>query len=451
MATDRGTAVARSLQGAGIGAALLALLLALPGCSGPTQLEVLRPTRGDLERSFTEQARTRLTRTFPVTMPVAGHLSRVTVKEGDAVRAGQILATVDLVPLDARVAAAAADVGEFQARTDLQRDTRLEEAQRSSAVAQARAEAEVGRALRAQVRSAEADLRNAKVEQRRSETLFQKGFVAQQEVDAARLATETAAQRVAELRRRVAAQDAAVAAAERQVSVHAEAAERRRREEEVLSQGEAGAQARLREAAHEAGRAVVKAPVAGVVLRRFEQGPGEFAAGARLLEIGRLQDLEVVADVLTGDALGLKPGMAVSLRARDGDDPFEGVIREIEPAGFTKLSSLGVEQQRVEVVVRLPRPPKGLGEGYRVAATFVTGARRGVLLLPRFAVLQDDKGGFQCFVVEDGRLVRRQVELGLQGDAQLEVVSGVREGDVVVAVPDTTLKEGQRVSPQTAD
>lgn len=407
---------------------------------------MLRPTRGDLERSFTEQARTRLTRTWPVTMPVAGRLSRVEVREGDRVSQGQTLATVDPVPLEARVAAAAAEVGEYRARQDLQRDTGLEEAERAGAVARARAEREAAQALRAQVRTAQAEVANARTRLERAESLYARGFVPRQEVDDARLAAVTAQQRSAELQNRIAGQEAAAAAAERQVAVHEAAAERRLREEPALREGEAGARARLREAAHDADRAVVKAPVTGLVLRRHEQGPGEFAAGAPLLEIGRLQDLEVVADVLTGDAMQLRPGQSVRLQARDGAPPFAGVIRRIEPAGFTKQSSLGVEQQRVEVLVAVPRPPQGLGAGWRVSATFVTGARQGVLLLPRFSVLQDQKGGFHCFVVRDGRLERRALELGLQGDAQVEVVSGLQESEDVVAVPDTTLKPGERVT-----
>lgn len=444
MADDRGVVVARGLQGARI--ALLALGLAL-GCAAPPEVEVLHPVRGDLQRSFTEQARTRLTRTWLVAMPVTGHLSRVAVDEGDAVRAGQRLASVDPVPLQSQIEEASAQVREARARGELQQDVGFEEAQQAQALARVHAERETARALRAQLRTSEARLRDAETDRGRMEGLLAQGFVTRQDTDDARVAAVAAEQRLRELYRLIAAQDAAVAEAERQVAVYRRAAERRRREEEVLEQTEQAALARLRQVEHEADRAAVQAPVSGLVLRRFEQGPGDFAAGTKLLEIGRLEDLEVVAEVLTGDALLLRKGMPVSLLARDGASSFPGLIREIEPAGFTKNSSLGVEQQRVEVMIRVPRPPQGLGVGWRVAATFVTGKRQGVLLLPRFSVLQDELGGYRCFVVEGDRLVRRTLRLGLQGDARLEVLEGVSEADTVVAVPDATLREGERVKP----
>lgn len=432
----------------------LFLFLALAGCSPPPEVEVLHPVRGGLQRSFTERARTRLSRTFLVPMPVDGRLSRVAVKEGDRVRAGQTLATVDPVPFETRVAEQSGRVRELEARLEVQRDAGVERAQLEEARARHASERGTLSALSAEVRSAEASHAQARADLQRAERLFREGYVPAQQVEDARLREVTAAQGVREARGRVVAQEASVDAAARQVETARRVAERRLQEEEALQGQLEAARAGLGAATHEAGRARLDAPVAGVVLKRFEAGPGTFPAGTKILEVGRFEDLEGVVEVLTQDALGLRPGMPVGLLARDGGDAFAGTVRSIDPAGFTKPSSLGVEQQRVDVVLRLVDPPPHLGVAYRMEATFVTGTSKNALLVPRFSLLQDADGTWYAFVAREGALHRRDLEVGLQGDQQVEVLKGLAEGDLVVATPDATMRDGQKVralagSPQT--
>lgn len=425
----------------------LAVLLALAGCASPPEVETLTPTRGDLQVSFTEQARTRLSRTWLVPMPVDGRLSRVAVEEGDPVRAGQVLATVDRIPLSTRVAAGTSRVEELQARLRASQDLGVEAAQAAEARARLESERQDRAAQATEVARAEARLAQEERELARQQQLFDAGYVSRQVLEEARLRQTTARQAVLEARARLRAQEASQEAAARQVETATRTGERRLQEAEALQGQLRSARAELRGTSHEAEQARVEAPVAGLVLKRFEAGPGFFPAGTRLLEIGRREDLEAVAEVLTQDALALHPGMPVLLQARDGDAPFQGSVRSLDPAGFTKPSTLGVEQQRVLVRLRLEKPPADLGIGYRVAATFVTRTRHDVLQVPRFSLMQEADGGWSVMAIESGVLRRRPVRTGLLGDQQVEVLEGVREGETLVALPDTTLQDGQRVRP----
>lgn len=429
---------------------LLGLLLLQTGCSPPPEVEVLQPIRGDLARSFTEQARTRLSQTFPVSMPVEGRLSRLSVEEGDRVRAGQLLATIDPVPLQTRVDSLSGRVQEYEARIQTQQDLSVEEAGTRQAQARLEAEEQTRQALAEQLHSARAAHLQARTEASRARRLFEQGFVPRQQMEQSRLAEISAGHALREAERRVQAQEALVQAATRQLEANSRIAERRMEERRALEGQLRSAQADLQGARHEAAQTRVLAPVDGVVLKRMETGPGHFPSGTRILEIGRMQDLEVLAEVLTQDAVALEPGTPVLLQAWDSGPPFRGVVRLLEPSGFTKPSSLGVEQQRVVVRIQPEAAPPRLGVGYRVQATFVTQTRQDVLLLPRSSLMQDPGGEWYVLVVEKDLLQRRPIRPGLQGDLQIEVLEGLREGETVVAIPDSTLQEGQKIRARAA-
>lgn len=216
-------------------------------------------------------------------------------------------------------------------------------------------------------------------------------------------------------------------------------------EEKVLAQQLAQARARLVQAEHELKLAQVRSPITGVVLERHEQGNRSLPAGQTLLLLGNIDHLETIADVLTEDALKLSPGSEVSLEPAAGTGALAGKVKRIEPAGFTKLSSLGVEQQRVNVIVAFNEKPAKLGVGYRLQARFFTGSRTDALILPRFAVMQSPDGDFYVFVAEAGVLRKQPVRLGLTSDLDLEITHGLTGQHLVVTHPDATMKEGMKV------
>ena len=414
------------------------------GC-GETTVEAVRPRRGEIRESFAEPARTRLATTYPVTLPVAGRIARIALEPGDAVKAGQALAAFDLVPFQTAVAEAQAAVDELNAEMAVKDDNRLEETALVETEALVKATDEALKASDEEVAAEKARADNAARTLARKKVLATKSVIAQEELDNAELLAVTS---VTDLRKEEfyrAALKAFSIAVNLGPRAIREYLGRKTLERKVLVERLAQAKARLAAAQHELALAQVKSPIDGVVLERYEQGDSALPAGQRLLLLGNLGELEVVADVLTQDALRLAPGSQVSLRPAAGRQELPGKVTRIDPAGFTKLSSLGVEQQRVNVIVGFAEKPKGLGVGYRVQATFLTGSKADALIVPRFAVLQAPDGAYYVFKIADGRLVRQSVKLGLRSDLELEVTEGLSESDLVVARPDATMKAGERV------
>jgi len=161
--------------------------------------------------------------------------------------------------------------------------------------------------------------------------------------------------------------------------------------------------------------------------------------------IGDLSELEAIADLLTQDALRLEIGGQVRLDPGGGQTPLSGSVRRIEPSGFTKLSALGVEQQRVNVIVGFDSPPVHLGVEFRVQARFIVRSQASALLVPRFSVLSATDGSRYVMLIGGGKLRRRAVEVGLTSDVAVEIVSGLTEQDSLVAAPDALMIEGERV------
>jgi HlyD family secretion protein len=202
------------------------------------------------------------------------------------------------------------------------------------------------------------------------------------------------------------------------------------------------AQARAQRAKHDLDLAAVASPIDGVVLERHQLGGGPIPAGTPLFLLGELNELEVEADVLTQDAFQLSPGAPVEYVVASGLPPLQGKVVRIEPAGFTKISSLGVEQQRVVVISSLDSRPENLGLGFRLIARYKKSSLDKALLVPRSSVLQDPNGTRYVFRDTEGVARRVDVELGLRSDFEVQIVKGLSAGDRVVQTPDATVTDG---------
>jgi HlyD family secretion protein len=189
------------------------------------------------------------------------------------------------------------------------------------------------------------------------------------------------------------------------------------------------------------------APVDGRVLQRFVESAGLVRAGQPLLELGDPRELEVVVEVLTAEALRLRPGTPVLLRIAADRPALAGRLRLLEPAAFTKVSALGVEEQRVRAIVDLPGPVPALGDGYRVDAEFQVWAAERVLTVPVAALFRDGEA-WSVYAVEDGRARRRRVAIGHLGAARAEVAGGLPAGTEVVLYPGDEVRDGDRVAPR---
>lgn len=366
----------------------------------PVPVDTVRVSRGEVTDSIEAEGRTRLVDRYLITSPIAAQARRQQLEVGDAVAVDQVLVVLDPLP------APALDP-------------------RSRAEAGARAEAAESR-----LRGAEQDLaaavaasRQAALDLERAESLATRELVARDAVDHARTQRERAAR------------EAASASFRRATAAHELEAARA-----ALA---LGSRARSDEPALE-----LTAPVAGVVLRRHFESSRPVQAGEPLIEIGDPAAMEVEVDVLSADAVRLRDGMPVQLQRWGDAGALQGRVRRVEPAGFTKVSALGVEEQRVWVVVEITSERERwlrLGDAYRVNARFELDRRPSVLRVPGSALFRAADGGWAVFRVEGGRAVQVAVVPGLQGDGYAEVTDGLAEGDIVVVHPDRALAEGRRV------
>ena len=222
---------------------------------------------------------------------------------------------------------------------------------------------------------------------------------------------------------------------------------------DVLEKEKAEAEAKLQQVLQEEDRGTMRSPVDGVVLDRLVSNEGYLSAGKTLLEIGRLEDLEVEADVLSLDVVAASVGDRAEIYGPAiGLPPARGIVERIYPAGFTKVSSLGVEQQRVKVIVRFDPSElkrllrdRRLGVGYRVRVRIFTADKTQALLIPRSALFRAADNTWQVFAVRNGRARLQTVEVGLMNDEQVEIVRGLSEGEAVILAPESTLTDGARV------
>jgi multidrug efflux pump subunit AcrA (membrane-fusion protein) len=193
---------------------------------------------------------------------------------------------------------------------------------------------------------------------------------------------------------------------------------------------------------------VVLAPVSGRVLRVLEENERVVTAGTPLLELSNTTKLEVVVDVLSADAVKIRPGTEVLIEGWGGERPLRARVRLVEPSGFMKVSALGIEEQRVNVIVEFVDPVGALGDGYRVEARFVIWEGEGVLKIPASALFRSGDS-WSVFVIENGRARRRTVQVGHRSGFEVEIASGIAEGEVVIVHPSNQIEDGIRVQSQT--
>jgi HlyD family secretion protein len=224
---------------------------------------------------------------------------------------------------------------------------------------------------------------------------------------------------------------------------------------EVLKNQLHEAEVRLKEAQRDQQRGDLKSPVEGVILERAMSDERQVAAGTVLLKIGRMEDLEVEADILSQDVVNVKQDDEVEITGPAiGPNPARGKVVRIYPAGFTKTSSLGVEQQRVKVIIGFKaddlarlRNERGLGVDYRVRVKVFTVQKDDALVVPRSSLFRGGDGGWQLFVIRSGKAELQPVKVGLMNDESAEITDGIQPDEQVILAPETSLRDGLRVKP----
>ena len=364
-------------------------------------VEVAAVTRGDILVTVNEEGMTRVKNRYLISSPVAGQLQRIDWKPGATVEAGRttlaILETSGADFLDAR--------GQAQA------EARVRAAEASRQLAGAR------------LASARAATTLAASDLARFQELAKRGAVAQQELEVATMRETTAVQemRAAEFAQQVAEFELQQARA-------------------LLVRGQPNGNV-------EQEPLIISSPVNGRVLRVFQESARVVPSGYALLEVGDPTDLEVRIEVLSRDGVAIKPGARVIVEQWGGTAPLEARVRLVEPSAFTKISALGVEEQRVYVVADFVSPIEDrptLGDNFRIEGRVVVWEGSNVLRVPAGALFQRG-AAWQTYVVDSGRTRLRSVQVGRTNGLETEILEGLKEGEHVVVYPGDKIAEGRRV------
>lgn len=383
------------------GAVLSVALVAWAFAPRPLDVETAVAAVGPFETTLDEDARTRLADRYTVSAPLAARLARITLREGDAVKAGDVVAVLQPLPtplLDER--------------------SRREQASRVQA-----AEAAVAQAGK-RVDAARVALARAQDELRRSEQLAQQGFVADTRLQTDRLAVQAAQKDL-------------------ETAVEGTHIARHERDGARVALSVAGGQGG-------SGRIELRAPVAGQVLKVHVASEATVAPGAPLIDIGDTARLEIVAELLTTDALQARPGSAVRVERWGGTPVLQARVRRVEPAAFTKVSALGVEEQRVNVLIDITSPREqwaALGDAYRVGVRVVTRSEPQALKVPVGAVFPQaaPATGSAVFVLDGGHARLRPVQLVARNGAEAWIGQGLKAGDRVLVYPPPAVADGAGV------
>jgi HlyD family secretion protein len=418
------------------------------------ELEVLSPHVGTIRAYVEEQATTELPRDYLIATPINGWLEPIGLREGDTVREGEVVARLDTDDLEDHVNQARQRIAHLETKIRETLDNRLEENALEETEATVVAIHQTVEAAEAKLVASKAVADFATGEVQRLEAL--------QEADAA--ADRETREAIATMRKAQAEyqSDALELAALKTLAAVSyigpkfirDYIDRKSFTKESYEKQLEEAKAVLAIEQRNLARAEIKSPIDGVVLERLQTRRQFLRAGTPLLTVGRLDDLEVIAEVLTERATSLSPGDRVDIFGGALEDlpsdPIAGAVLRVYPAGFTKISSLGVEQQRVKVAIKLDQRPERLGVGFRVYVRIYYDEVDDALIIPRVAMFRSAGGGWHVMVVREGRTRLQPVTVGLTNDDQAQITSRLQPADAVVARPSREIVEGMRVQIKTA-
>jgi HlyD family secretion protein len=367
----------------------------------PRLVDVASASQGPMRVSVEEEGKTRVIDRYDVSAPVAGTACRIDMDVGDPVKKGQVLTMIK--PLESQA---------LDPRSWAEAQSRVAAAESALHAAEQTA------------KSARAEMDLAEKELSRLRPLFEKGHVSQGQLDqaAATVQTTRAASRSARFSIDVARHELEAART-------------------ALSYTGADSQD------NPEGNVPVSSPIDGRLLAIHQECEGVVAAGQSLLVVGDTRSLEIETEVLSADAVKIKPGMRVEFHRWGGEKPLLGRVRTVEPVGFTKVSALGVEEQRVLVISDIISDStewQGLGDGYRVEAEFILWEADDVLQIPASALFRFNDG-WALFVIENGKAVLRMVRVGKRNGLAAQILERLTEGEKVITHPDNNIDDGVSV------
>ncbi len=361
----------------------------------PIEVEAARAVRGPLQVTIDEDGETRAHDRFTLAAPIAGRLSRIVLREGDQVGPETVIATISPLPLDQR------EVAELNARIDSAEARRREAEQ--------------------QLARWETDHAQAARELNRARLLAADRLIPEKELEATESKEASAAKEVTSAKFR---QASAAADVEREKAGLISLESQQGKEEKIVN---------------------IQAPTRCRILRIFEKSERVVTSGTPIVILSNPQKIEIVVDLLSTDAVKVKSGAAVIIDNWGGPCPLRARVRSVEPYGFTKVSALGIEEQRVNVIADFVDSPDGLGDGYRVDARIVTWENSNVLKVPASALFRNE-GNWSVFTIENGRTSMVAVDVGHRNASEAEILKGLTENAEVILHPANDLKPGDRVT-----
>ena len=374
-----------------LGVVALVVIAFLPK---PITVETARVTSGPLRVTVDEEGEARAHDRYVVAAPIAGRLTRVELHDGEPVAVNQVVAIINPLPIDQR--------------------------ERAEINARVQAAEALKRGADETVEHARADYEQAKRDLVRAENLLESGVIPRQSFEQARNAESISKNELEAAKFKVQAAAAEV---------------------DVAKAGLIAVEAEQRGASRTIN---LRSPVRGRVLRIIEKSERVVASGTPIISVGDPGKLEIVVDLLSTDAVKVKPGNGMLLENWGGEAPIRARVRTVEPSAFTKVSALGIEEQRTNVVGDFVDPPGPLGDGYRVEARIIIWEAEKVLKIPSSALFRYGEG-WSVFAVENGKAIRREVAIGHRSQLEAEVLGGIEEGAAVVVHPTNEIADGASV------
>lgn len=368
----------------------------------PVTVQLGEVTRGSFKQIIEEDGKTRVRERYVVSAPLTGKLQRITLKAGDAIEQNQVIAQI--VP----TAPALLDVRSERELTGRVGAAEAQQKRSAAAVAGAQAALEKSNAdlKRARQLVASRFISTAQLEQTELEAKINS-----KELEAAQYADQAAKYDIATARAAL-------------MQLHDGAA--------------TGSSNRLWH---------VRSPIAGEVLKVIQESEGVVTLGTPLLEIGQTNDLEVIVDILSSDAAHIRPGAEVQMKGWGRAEPLPGRVRRVEPSAFTKVSALGIEEQRVNVIIDITAPPaewQNLGDGYKIDTGIIIFSTASAIKVPVSALFKKDSQ-WAVFVASNGRAQTRAVQIARRSGLEATVESGLKPGEKVILYPGDTVKDGVKI------
>lgn len=384
----------------GLIAALVIIAIFFALRTPPIDVDAAKAVKAPLLVTIDDEGETRIHDVYTVAAPISGELQRIDLESGDPVVAGQTVV--------ARIMPTQPDFLNPRSEAETRAQIRALEASVASSSAR--------------IAQAQADNKLSIANFERTAALYKRGFATRAAYDAARAARDSSAARLEEARGA--------------------------RENAQFELRAARARLTPPSNSHAGGGALdIRSPESGSVLRVVQESETAIAAGSTIMELGDPDDIEIVTDLLSSDAVKIRPGSAALIDQWGGDKSLKGRVRRIEPYGFTKISALGVEEQRVNVIIDFVDPlaaHRALGHGYRVTVRIVEWSGKDVLQVPISALFRD-KGQWSVFVMRDGKAELVPVEVGRMNDERAQILRGLEAGAMVILHPSEKVDDGTSV------